>query len=628
MIKNPIKRSSNPKKTNFSEFKSRKKSRFISLRFRFIFITSIMLLLLLAALALVLGVLQTKTIKGRIEEQGLAVAKNLAIISIDHLITYNYVALEKLANQAATNPDIVYVIVHDKEGKVAGYSKRPELQNRILADDASLKAVTVEEPLITIHTPDSDMTPVMDVAVPAYLPGTRDRWGTIRVCLSLELMYQQIRQTLWSILILGSVALTIGILISNWAAQRVTRPLETLVEATIEAAKGNFLQKISIHTRDEVEILASNFSFMIQEILAQKQQLENHLYEIKRLQQYAEKILDTMSDGLLAVDMNGHVTSVNPAAYTILDMPPDLAATGCPVLELFNKDLQFSTYIQQSLKNPSGRNQVEIHLLRGDDKRIILAGSSVLESDKKNPKQLIFNLNDITALKKLESEIRQSQRLADLGIMASGMAHEIRNPLSAIKTYVALLPEKVKKPGFMEKFQRTVPREINRLNTLIEELLELSKPPKYNFIPTDLGHLLMQSIELVETNFKNKGIGCQWDIPKEMPQLMADADQLQKVFINLMKNGAQAMPNGGMINIHVSIKKTEIKIDFRDGGHGFSPDLAENIFNPFFTTKTKGTGLGLAITHKVLSEHGGQIVAKSKKGEGSCFSVRLPRMMD
>jgi len=309
-------------------------------------------------------------------------------------------------------------------------------------------------------------------------------------------------------------------------------------------------------------------------------------------------------------------------------MPPDLAATGCPVLELFNKDLQFSTYIQQSLKNPSGRNQVEIHLLRGDDKRIILAGSSVLESDKKNPKQLIFNLNDITALKKLESEIRQSQRLADLGIMASGMAHEIRNPLSAIKTYVALLPEKVKKPGFMEKFQRTVPREINRLNTLIEELLELSKPPKYNFIPTDLGHLLMQSIELVETNFKNKGIGCQWDIPKEMPQLMADADQLQKVFINLMKNGAQAMPNGGMINIHVSIKKTEIKIDFRDGGHGFSPDLAENIFNPFFTTKTKGTGLGLAITHKVLSEHGGQIVAKSKKGEGSCFSVRLPRMMD
>jgi two-component system sensor histidine kinase AtoS len=212
--------------------------------------------------------------------------------------------------------------------------------------------------------------------------------------------------------------------------------------------------------------------------------------------------------------------------------------------------------------------------------------------------------------------------------MAAGMAHEIRNPLSAIKTYVALLPEKIEKPGFLEKFQRTVPREINRLNTLIEELLELSKPPKYNFNPTDLRKLLIQSIELLEADFKSKSIGCKWDIPKGLPQIMADADQLEKVFINLMQNGAQSMPNGGMITIHVSFNNTSVIISFMDTGHGFSPELAENIFNPFFTTKAKGTGLGLAITHKVVSEHRGQIEAKSKKGEGSCFSINLPRIQD
>ncbi len=605
-----------------------KKSRFISLRYRFILITSIMLLLLLTTLALVLGMLQTRTIRGRIEKQGLAVAKNLAIISVDHLITYNYVALEKLANQAVNNPDIIYVIIHDKEGKVAGYSRRPDLQNRILTDKVSLNAIEVKQPLITVHAPESGATPVMDVAVPVYLPGSLDRWGTIRVCLSLELMYQQIRQTLWSILILGSVALAIGILISNWVAQRVTRPLETLVKATIGAARGDLKQKISIHTRDEVEILASNFSFMIKEVLAQKQQLENQLKKIKRLQLYAEKILDTMNDGLLAVDMEGVITAVNPAACTILGIPPDHTVIGRPVLEFFDNDMQFSAYIQQSLENPSGRNQREIHLQRGENARILLTGSSVLESDEKNIRQLIFNLNDITALKKLEAEIRQTQRLADLGTMAAGMAHEIRNPLSAIKTYVALLPEKIKKPGFLEKFQRTVPREINRLNTLIEELLELSKPPKYNFNPTDIRELLRQSIELLETDFKVKGIACQWDIPNELPQLMADADQLEKVFINLMQNGAQAMPDGGVITIHVFCKNTRVVIDFRDTGHGFSPELAENIFNPFFTTKAKGTGLGLAITHKVVSEHGGQIEVKSKKGEGACFSVSLPGIQD
>ena len=605
-----------------------KKSRFISLRYRFILITSIMLLVLLATLALVLGMLQTRTIRGRIEKQGLAIAKNLAAISVDHLITYNYVALEKLTNQAVNNPDIIYVIVHDKEGKVAGYSRRPDLQNRILTDKVSLNAVEVKKPLITVHTLESGTTPVMDVAVPVYLPGSLDRWGTIRVCLSLELMYQQIRQTLWSILILGSVALAIGILISNWAAQRVTRPLETLVKATVEAARGNLKQKISIHTRDEVEILASNFSFMIREVLAQKQQLENQLKEIKRLQQYAEKILATMSDGLLAVDMDGIVTAVNPAAHAILGIPQSHTVKGCPVLEFFDKDMQFSAYIRQSLENPSGLNQREIHLQRGEETKILLAGASVLESDEKNPRQIIFNLNDITALKKLEAEIRQAQRLADLGTMAAGMAHEIRNPLSAIKTYVALLPKKIERPGFLEKFQRTVPREINRLNSLIEELLELSRPPKYNFNPTDIRELLRQNIELLETDFKVKGIDCQWNIPDELPQIMADADQLEKVFINLMKNGAQAMPDGGVITIHASCEDSRVVIDFRDTGHGFSPELAKNIFNPFFTTKAKGTGLGLAITHKVIAEHGGQIKAKSKKGEGSCFSISLPIRQD
>ncbi len=606
--------------------KSLKKAGFVSLRYRFILITSLMLLLLLTTLALVLGILQTRTIQSRIEKQGLAIAKNLASVSLDYLLTYNYVALEKLVNQAVNNPEIVYVIIHDKEGKVAGYSKRPDLQSKLLTDEISLKAVEAKEPFVTAHPSESGQ--VMDVAVPVYLPNSRDQWGTIRVCLSLELMYQQIRQTLWSIIILGSVALAIGILISNWVAQRVTRPLETLVKATIEAAQGNLKQNISIHTRDEVEILASNFSFMIQEILAQKQQLESQLKEIKQLQQYAEKIVATMSDGLLAVDVDGIITAINPAAYTILGIPRGHIVKGLPVLELFSKEIPFADYIRQSLENPSGRNQREIHLQKGNETQVLLTGAGILESYQKKPSQIIFNLNDITVLKKLEAKIRQGQRLADLGTLAAGMAHEIRNPLSAIKTYVALLPKKIDKPGFMEKFQRTVPREITRLNTLIEELLELSRPPKYNFKRTDIKVLLRQSIELLETDFRNRGIDCQWDIPNELPRVMVDSDQLEKVFINLMQNGAQAMPNGGTITVKVSCKEKLLVLNFWDTGHGFSPELAQNIFTPFFTTKAKGTGLGLAITHKVISEHGGQIEAKSQKGEGSCFSVSLPGIQD
>ncbi len=604
-----------------------KTSRFIPLRYRFIISTSVMLLLLLTALAMILGLIQTRTIRSRIEKQGLVIAGNLAAISIDHLITYNYVALEKLANQAANNLDIIYVIIHDKEGRVAGYSKRPDLQNKVLTDPVSSAAVKITEPLIMVHNIESGGIPVMDVAVPVFLPGSRDRWGTVRVCISLELMYQQIRQTLWTIVILGCVFLVIGILISNWAAQRVTRPLETLVNATIEASKGNLHQEISIHTRDEVEILASNFSFMIREILTQKQQLESQLSKIIQLQQYTQKILTTMNDGLLVIDMEGVVTTMNPAAHKILGVPPDMVDEGCHILDLFEKDSQFANYVRFSLENPTGRNQREIVLQKEKESRIILTGTGILESKPKSPLQIIFNLNDITTLKQLEAGIRQSQRLADLGAMAAGMAHEIRNPLSAIKTYVALLPEKVKKPGFLDKFQRTVPREINRLNTLIEELLELSRPPKYNFKLTDLGELLRQCVELLEANFKMSGIELLATIPIDLPRVMADADQLEKVFINLLQNSAQAMPDGGRITLDVSCKNAQIVMDFKDTGHGFSSETAQNIFNPFFTTKAKGTGLGLAISHKVISEHKGQILVRSLEGEGTCFSITLPETL-
>ncbi len=607
---------------------SLKKSRFVPLRYRFILITSIMLLLLLTTLALVLGILQKQTLRKRIEKQGLIIAKNLAAISVDHLITYNYVALEKLANQAVNNPDIIYVIIHDKEGRVAGYSRRPDLQNKVLTDTLSLSAVEAADPLVAVHTPESGSSPVMDVAVPVLLPGSRDRWGTIRVCLSLELMYQQFRQTILSILLLGAVALTIGILMSNWVAQRVTRPLETLVKASVEASRGNLNPDISIHTRDEVEILASNFSYMIQEILTQKQQLEHQLKEIKHLQQYAEKILATMSDGLLAIDMDGFVTAVNPAARHILDIAGDDVVKGCHVSTLIHPESRFAAFLSQSLDHQSNGIPCEIHLKKGEKNRMLLVGASLLDSDKKTPRQMIFNLHDITQLKELETEIRQNQRLADLGTLAAGMAHEIRNPLSAIKTFVALLPQKIKKPGFLDKFQTTVQREINRLNALIEELLELARPPKYNFKPASIVQLIEQSIDLMEADMNERGIEIKQSFSGDLPPVMADADQLEKVFINLIQNSAQAMPHGGDISIRAELKDAQVFITFKDTGPGFSQELAANIFNPFFTTKASGTGLGLAISHKVICEHKGQINAISRDGQGACFSICIPALQD
>ncbi len=588
--------------------------------------TSILLLLLLTTLAFVLLDHQTRTIYSRTEKQGLVISQNLAAIAVEHLITYNYIAIEKLVNQVINDLDIVEVIIYDKEGKVAGYSGRPDLQNKILTDDLTIHALKTELPLI--RTLEHNKPQIMDVAVPVFLPDTNDRWGTIRVRLSLEQLHEQKRQTQMSIFITGFVFLVIGIFLSNMAAQRITKPLEKLTQGTIEAAKGNLGQKFSIHTHDEVEILASNFSSMIHEVQTQKHLLENQLTEIQQLQQYSEKILATMKDGLLTVDMKGLIITANQAVLDILEIPANKVTKKYLIFELIKDAIPLATYIQKTLNDPLNQKQQEIYLEKGDGTQVLLTGSSVLLSDDKIPNQIIFNITDITELKNLEEKIHRNKRLADLGILAAGMSHEIRNPLSAIKTFVDLLPKKIEKPGFLEKFQRTVPREINRLNNLVEDLLELSRKQKPRFIPTDISHVLKQCIELMEVDLNTKGIACHNHTPKGLPKISADGDQLKKVFMNLIRNSAQAMPDGGEIAIDITVNDTMLTLTFQDTGPGLAPEVSENLFNPFYTTKIKGTGLGLAITHKIISDHGGQIEAKTIDGKGCCFSIHLPKEQD
>ncbi|MEA3437761.1 MAG: ATP-binding protein, partial [Thermodesulfobacteriota bacterium] len=261
----------------------------------------------------------------------------------------------------------------------------------------------------------------------------------------------------------------------------------------------------------------------------------------------------------------------------------------------------------------------------------------ILKGRKGNPQEIILNLHDITKLKKLETSIRQAERLAGLGTLAAGMAHEIRNPLSTIKTFVQLLPRKMEKPGFLEKFQRTVPRELEHINRLVEDLLELSKVPKYHFEKTDIKSLLEQTIDSLEEEMKSRQINCQCEYSGNLPPIQADMSQLSKAFNNLIRNAMQAMPSGGKLSVKAFCQKDHTKstqrltvqhdwitLVFQDTGVGISPEDIKNIFSPFFTTKDIGTGLGLAITHKVITEHGGRIDVESSEEKGSVFRIYLP----
>ena len=358
--------------------------RFVPLRYRFIVTTAGMLVFILGALALVLGYQQSRTIKQQLEKRGLAIAQSLAAVSIADLMTYNYISLERSANQAAKHPDIIYVIFHDKEGRVAGFSGRSDLQGKFLDDKVTRSALAAKTPLIQDVKLARRQIPALDIAVPILLPKTQEQWGTVRVSLSLALMYQQLRQTRWTILTVGLVALACGTLVSVWAAGRITRPLNRLVRGTREAARGNLSQDIRVNTGDEVEALAANFDVMIHEIIAHREQLEKQLLEIKRLQRYTEQLLTAMSDGLLTVDMAGRISVINPAAAILLGMTDGETMNRCHISECLMPFPALERYVGELVANPGDRQPQEIQLPGENETRSLLVSCSLLKNRKKS----------------------------------------------------------------------------------------------------------------------------------------------------------------------------------------------------------------------------------------------------
>ncbi|MDJ0623926.1 MAG: ATP-binding protein [Desulfocapsaceae bacterium] len=599
-----------------------RKPKFIPLRYRFIVMTGVMLIILLGALAILISFLQSRTIRHQLESRGLSIARSLSATSTADLLTYNYVALERSANQAARGPDIIAVIFHDKEGRIGGFSGRPDLQNTELSDQTSRNALAASEPTIQSIFDDDGKDSGIDVAVPVFPEGADIRWGTIRVQLSLASMYQQIKQIQLVIFVVGLVALIFGTVASIFAARRITEPLDNLMRGTQSAAAGNLDQDFRIDTGDEVEILAANFNTMIAEIVAHRSQLEQQLAEIKRLQKYTTQLLTTMSDGLLSIKLAGEFSTVNPAALQLLEVIPEEIGAGTSIHQLRCYPELYS-YIEESLAQPINREPKELTLEKGDSTHTLLVSSSVLKDRSEKPIEIILNLHDITELKSMEASVRQAERLAGLGTLAAGMAHEIRNPLSSIQAFVQLLPRKLEKEGFLDKFNRTVPRELKRINRLVEDLLDLARVPKYTFRPASIDNLLTQTLETLEEELNLGNIESRCEFPSNLPPLRIDSNQMTKAFHNLIRNSIQAMPDGGKLLLSIAEESEHLVVTFQDNGEGIPAEDVKNIFNPFYTTKIKGTGLGLSITHKVISEHGGSISLSCPEEGGTIVRVRL-----
>jgi signal transduction histidine kinase len=241
----------------------------------------------------------------------------------------------------------------------------------------------------------------------------------------------------------------------------------------------------------------------------------------------------------------------------------------------------------------------------------------------------IENANLYEDLKKSKSYMRRTDRLASLGTLTAGLAHEIRNPLVAIKTFTQLLPERLEDEEFRSHFLNIASSEVDRISSLITELLEFARPsdPKMEF--EDINSILDGMILLVSTETKKKQINIVKNYITNLPPIKIDREQIKQVFLNFLLNSIEATPERGEMTVKTRsfVKpggEPYIQIEFTDNGRGIPAEHLEDIFTPFFTTKDKGSGLGLSISHQIVQDHRGYIDVESELNKGTSFFINLP----
>lgn len=236
-------------------------------------------------------------------------------------------------------------------------------------------------------------------------------------------------------------------------------------------------------------------------------------------------------------------------------------------------------------------------------------------------------------LKKSKSYIRRADRLASLGTLTAGLAHEIRNPLVAIKTFTQLLPERLEDEEFRSHFLNIVSGEVDRISALVTELLEFARPSEPKFELENINEILDGMILLVSSETKSKHINIAKDYGTDLSPITIDREQMKQVFLNILLNGIEATRGNGKIVVKTrSFIKLDgepyIQIEFTDNGCGIAPEYLEDIFTPFFTTKEKGSGLGLSISNQIIQDHKGYIDVESQLNKGTSFFINLPISQD
>jgi PAS domain S-box-containing protein len=350
--------------------------------------------------------------------------------------------------------------------------------------------------------------------------------------------------------------------------------------------------------------------------------------ELSQLKEFNENIIESINVGIVAVDLNGRITACNGAIEEMFGFSAR-QVEGLPFETVLESDLirtikevTGGAWILEDVRN------IYRSRTRGVDGQPLVVNVSIspLETRHSDVAGALVCIEDITSRVRLEEQLREADKLSSIGLLAAGVAHEVNTPLTGISSYTQMLLKQISeddpKHGVLEKIRR----QTVRASDIVNNLLNFSRTGNSVFSQLYIGKLLDDTLQLLEPQLNNTRIEVCRDYAHALTPVVGHAGKLQQVFMNLILNARDAMPNGGILTISAQEEEKNLIVRVSDTGMGISPENITKIYDPFFTTKEvgRGTGLGLAVSYGIIQEHAGHIFAESEPEKGTTFTIKLP----
>ncbi len=447
------------------------------------------------------------------------------------------------------------------------------------------------------------------------------RFATIRVGVSTVLLKGTLRPKLNNALALSGVAILFSLLLAAVLSNLALRPLEQISRKLDEMSAAAALPAPLIvsgpQRKDEYGVVSTKIDRL-------GQQMKDVKEVFSALKENLDQIMSNLQDGVLLFTRDDRAVMVSTSVKTFLghDRTDYMGKT---VAEIFHRDDALGRTVLDAFASHEHLNQVEVTTGQGSDAPVRIQVSLDFIEEKGERFGALLTLRDAESVHKIEDQLELSRRLAALGRLTSGVAHEVKNPINAIVVHLELLRQKMATADpNAQRHVDVIGTEIRRLDRVVQTLVDFTRPMDLRLAEVDLRRLLDDILQLASPDAERHGVHVLPTLPSEPMPVKVDVDLVKQAILNVMINGIQAMATGGNLVVRAFREAGEAQVEITDQGGGISPEIREKIFNLYFTTKKGGSGIGLPMAYRVMQLHNGSMEFDSVMGEGTTFRLHFP----